>query len=172
MTFLSPRQLGAMDDSDEEMQLINDVARLDSQLKQAGCPCDENLYVHLSRDLNAKPLAKRLKLWRFRKELLREKLVAFQLSRSTASGETAAASSPVLKQETERKRKFEEPPFEDPSAQLHDDKKKPAGPESAGFMSAGTESIEGAFVDIEKSSISVYNNIEVLSFNIEVSSIS
>ncbi len=57
-----------MDDSDEEMQLINDVARLDSQLKPAGCPCDENLYVHLFRDLNVKPLAKRLKLWRFRKE--------------------------------------------------------------------------------------------------------
>jgi hypothetical protein len=33
MTFLFPLQLGAMDDSDEEMQLINDVARLDSQLK-------------------------------------------------------------------------------------------------------------------------------------------
>jgi hypothetical protein len=30
MTFLFPRQLGAMDDSDEEMQLINDVALLDS----------------------------------------------------------------------------------------------------------------------------------------------
>jgi hypothetical protein len=57
MAFLSPRQLGAMDDSDEELQLINDVARLDSQLKQAGCLCDENLYLHLFRDLNVKPLA-------------------------------------------------------------------------------------------------------------------
>jgi hypothetical protein len=67
-----------MDDSDEEMLLINYVARLDSQVKQAGCPCDENLYAHLSRDLNAIPfmLAKRLKLWRFKKELLREKMVA------------------------------------------------------------------------------------------------
>jgi hypothetical protein len=40
MAFVFPRQLGAMGDSDEEMQLINDVALLDSQLKQAGCPCD------------------------------------------------------------------------------------------------------------------------------------
>ncbi len=87
MTFLFPLQLDAMDDSDEEMQLINDVARLDLQLKQAGCPCYENLYVRLFRDLNAKSLAKRLKLWRFRKELLREKLVASQLSRSAADRE-------------------------------------------------------------------------------------
>jgi hypothetical protein len=119
-----------MDDSDEEMKLINDVARLDSQLKQAGCPCNEYLYAHLFRDLNAKPMAKSLKMWRFRKELLREKVVAWlasQLSRSAwsaASCETAAASPPEIKQETERKRKFEEPPFEDPSAQQHDDKKK------------------------------------------------
>jgi hypothetical protein len=125
MTFLSPRQLGAVDDSDEEMQLINNVDSLDLQLKQAGCPCDENLYVHLFQDLNAKPLAKKLKLWRFRKELLRKKFVATQLSRSAASGETAATSPPVIKQETERERKFEEPPFEDPSAQLHDNNKKP-----------------------------------------------
>jgi hypothetical protein len=67
MAFLFPGQLGAMDDSDEDLQLINDVAHLDSQLKQAGCPCDENLYVHLFRDLDKKPLAKRLNLWRFRK---------------------------------------------------------------------------------------------------------
>jgi hypothetical protein len=107
--FLFPLQLGevgVMDDSDEELQLIDDVARLDSQLKQAGCPCDENLYFHLFRDLNVKPLAKRLKLWCFRKELLREKLVACQLSRSAlsaASGETAATPPPV---EPERKRKL------------------------------------------------------------------
>jgi hypothetical protein len=36
MTFLFPRQLGAMDDSDEEMQLVNDVALLNSQLEAAG----------------------------------------------------------------------------------------------------------------------------------------
>jgi hypothetical protein len=95
-----------------------------SQLKQAGCPCDESLYVHLFRDLNEKLLAKRLKLWPFRKELLRKKLVATQFSRSATSGETAATSSPVIKQETERKRKIEEPPFVNPSAQLHD-KTKP-----------------------------------------------
>ena len=41
MTFLIPRQLGAMADSDEEMQLINDVALLDLQLEAAGCPCKE-----------------------------------------------------------------------------------------------------------------------------------
>jgi hypothetical protein len=102
-----------MDDSDEELQLINDVARLDSRLKEAGCPCDENLYAHLFRDSDVKPLAKRLKLWRFRKELLRQKLVASVLLRSAlsaASGETAATSPPVVKQETEHKRKFEEPP--------------------------------------------------------------
>ena len=129
MTFLFPRQLGAMDGSDEEMQLITDVASLDSQLKTAGCPCDESLFVHLFRDLNEKPLAKRLKLWRFRKELLKS-MVATQLSCSAASGETAAASPPVIKQEmgfqTAHKRKFEEPPsFQGPSAQLHNDKGKP-----------------------------------------------
>jgi hypothetical protein len=44
LTFLPPLQLGAMDDSDEEMQimqLINDVALLDSQLEAAGCSCKE-----------------------------------------------------------------------------------------------------------------------------------
>jgi hypothetical protein len=63
MAFSFPRQLGAMGDSDEEMQSMTDVALLDSLLKQAGCPCDEKLYVHLSsfQDLNAKQLAKRLK---------------------------------------------------------------------------------------------------------------
>ncbi len=81
-------------------------------------------FVHLFQDLNAKPLAKRLKLWRFRKELLRQNSVASQLSHSPASGETAAAPPPVIKQETERKRKFEESPFGDPLAQLHEDKKK------------------------------------------------
>jgi hypothetical protein len=61
MTFLPPRQLGDMDDSDDEMQLINDVDSLDSQLnlKEADYPCDETRFVHLSQDLNAKPLAKR-----------------------------------------------------------------------------------------------------------------
>jgi hypothetical protein len=106
MAFLSPRQLGAMDDSDEELQSINNVARLDSQLEEAGCPCDETLCVHLFRDLDGKPLAKRSKLWRFRKELLRQKLVAFMLSRSAlsaASGNTAATSPPVVKQETKHK---------------------------------------------------------------------
>jgi hypothetical protein len=49
-----------MDNSDEELQFINDVAFLNSQLKQAGCPCDENLHVHLFRGLHVKPLAKRL----------------------------------------------------------------------------------------------------------------
>jgi hypothetical protein len=112
MTFLFPRQIGPMDDSDEEMQLINDVNSLDSQLKQAGCPCDESLYVHLFQDLKEKPLARRLKLWRFRKELLRKKLVATQLSAtqlllSAASGETAATSPHVIKQEMKRKRKFD-----------------------------------------------------------------
>jgi hypothetical protein len=32
MAFISPRQLGVMDYSDLEMQLINDVALLDSRL--------------------------------------------------------------------------------------------------------------------------------------------
>jgi hypothetical protein len=49
--------------------LINDVALLDSQLEAAGCPCKENMYAHLFENFNDKPLAKRLKLWRFRKEL-------------------------------------------------------------------------------------------------------
>jgi hypothetical protein len=41
-----------MDDSDEELQSINNVALLDPQLKQAGCLCDENLCVHIFRDLD------------------------------------------------------------------------------------------------------------------------
>jgi hypothetical protein len=126
MAFSFPRQLGAMDDSDEEMQLINNVALFDSQLEAAGCPCKEKMYAHLFQNFNDKPLAKRLKLWRFRKEL-GQKLVADMLScsaPSASSGETAATSPPVIKLETERKRKFEEPPYVYPSAQLHD-KKKP-----------------------------------------------
>jgi hypothetical protein len=122
LAFLFPRQIGAMDDSDEEMQLINDVALLDSRLKQAGCPCDETMYAHLFRDFHDQPFAKRLKLWRFRKGI-RHKLLADLASHtapSASSGETAATSTPVIKQETERKRKFEEPPFVNPSAQLHD----------------------------------------------------
>jgi hypothetical protein len=114
MTFLFSRQLVAMDDSDEELQLINNVALFDSQLKQAGCLATKIFMSINFLDLNAKPLAKRLKLWCFRKELLREKLVVSQLSRSAlsaASGETAAASLPFIKQETERKSKFEEPPL-------------------------------------------------------------
>jgi hypothetical protein len=110
--FLFPRQLDAMDDSDEEMQLINNVALLDSQLEAAGCPCKEKMYAHLFQKFNDKPLAKRSKLWRFRKEL-GQKLVAEMLSRSAPSalsGETAATSPPAIEQETERKRKSEEPP--------------------------------------------------------------
>jgi hypothetical protein len=123
MTFLSPRQLGAMGDSDEEMQLINDVALLYPRLKQAGCPCDETMHAHLSRDFDDKPFAKRLKLWIFRKNL-RQKLLADMLSRSApsaSSGEAAAMSPPVIKQETERNKKFEEPPVANTSA----DQKKP-----------------------------------------------
>jgi hypothetical protein len=59
-----------MDDSDEEFQSINDVALLedlDSQLKQAGCPCDENLFVPLFLGLDKKPAVKRLKIWRLKK---------------------------------------------------------------------------------------------------------
>ncbi len=56
MAFSFPRQLGAMDDSDEEMQLMTEVALLDKQLKQADRPCDAKIYAHLFQDLNAKPL--------------------------------------------------------------------------------------------------------------------
>ncbi len=100
-----------MDDSDEEMQLINDVALLDSRLKQAGSPCDETKYAHLFRDFDDKPFAKRLKLWCFRKDM-RQTLLADMLSRSApsaSSGETAAKSRPVIKQETVRKRKIRFP---------------------------------------------------------------
>jgi hypothetical protein len=104
------------------IELINDVALLDSQLKQAGCPCDENLYVHLSQGLDLKPLARRLKLWRFRKELS-QKIVAPLLSHSAlsalthtydfaASRGTAAMSPRVFEKETKRKRKLDEPPNE------------------------------------------------------------
>ncbi len=84
MTFLVPRQLGAMTDSDEEMQLINDVALLDSRLKKAGCPCDETMFAHLFRDFDAKPFAKRLKLWQFRKDM-RQTLLDDMLSHSAPS---------------------------------------------------------------------------------------
>jgi hypothetical protein len=117
-----------MDDSDEELQLNNDVALLNSQLKETCCPCDEKLYasVHLFRNLDGKPFAKRLKLWRFRKELSKT-LVASLLSSScsalsAASRDTAAKSPPGVKQDTEHKRKLEEPPFAGPSKQLHDKK--------------------------------------------------
>ena len=89
MTFLSPRQLGAMDDSDEELQLMTDVAVLDARLKKADCTCDETMYSHRFENFKGLPLANRLKLWRFRKQL-REKLVAEMLPLSAASGETAA----------------------------------------------------------------------------------
>ncbi len=71
MAFSFPRQVGAMDDSDEEMQLINDVALLDSQLDTAGCPCKEKRYAHLFQNFNDKPLAKRLKLWRLTVRIIR-----------------------------------------------------------------------------------------------------
>jgi hypothetical protein len=80
MAFSFARQLGAMGDSDEEMQLMTDVALLDSQLKQAGSPCDEKLYVHFFENFNDKTLAKRLKIWTFRKER-GKKLVADMLWR-------------------------------------------------------------------------------------------
>jgi hypothetical protein len=35
MTFLPPRQLGAMDDSDEELQWMTKVAVLDARLQKA-----------------------------------------------------------------------------------------------------------------------------------------
>jgi hypothetical protein len=54
MAFSFPRQLGAMGDSDEEMQLINDVALLDSQLEAAGCPCKEKMYAHLFEKFQSK----------------------------------------------------------------------------------------------------------------------
>jgi hypothetical protein len=113
MAFSFPRQLCAMGDSDEEMemQLMSEVALLDEQLKSAGRPCDNKIYAHLFQDLNAKPVCKRVKLWRWRLELT-QKLVDAMLSRSSApsasSGETAATSSPVIKLEPDCKRKFEE----------------------------------------------------------------
>jgi hypothetical protein len=60
MAFSFPLQLGAMGDSDEEMQLINDVVLLDSQLKQAGCPCDEKLYVQRALHLCVRSTTSRL----------------------------------------------------------------------------------------------------------------
>ncbi len=112
MAFSFPRQLCAMGDSDEEMQLMSEVALLDEQLKQAGRPCDDKIYAHLFQDLNAKPVWKRVKLWRWRKGLT-QNLVDAMLSRSSApsasSGETAATSSPLIKLEPDCKRKFEEP---------------------------------------------------------------
>jgi hypothetical protein len=125
MTFLVSQQLGAMTDSDEEMQLMNDVALLDSRLKKAGCPCDETMFAHLFRDIDAKPFTKRLKLWQFRKDM-RQTLLDDMLSHSApsaTSGETAATSPPVIKQKTERKRKFEEPPFVATSARLKENGK-------------------------------------------------
>ena len=52
MAFSFTRQLCAMGDSDEEMemQLLSQVALLDEQLKQAGRPCDDKIYAHLFQD--------------------------------------------------------------------------------------------------------------------------
>jgi hypothetical protein len=112
VTFLSPRQLGAMDNSDDELQLMTEVAVLDARLKKADCTCDESMYSHRFENFKDQPLANRLKLWRFRKQL-REKLVAEMLPLSAASGETATAAPAVIKeeikQERDNKRKFEEP---------------------------------------------------------------
>ena len=97
-----------MGDSDEEMQLMTEVALLDEQLKQADCPCDDKIYAHLFQDLEKTPVRKRVKIWRWRKELT-QKLVDAMLSRSApsaSSGETAATSSPVIKLEPDCKRKF------------------------------------------------------------------
>ena len=129
MAFSFPRQLCAMGDSDEEMQLMTEVALLDEQLKQADCPCDAKIYAHLFQDLEKKPVEKRVRIWRWRKGMA-QKLVDAMLSRSSApsasSGETAATSSPVIKLEPpDCKRKFEEPPYVYPSALLDDKRKKP-----------------------------------------------
>jgi hypothetical protein len=91
------------------MQLINDVALLDSRLKKAGCPCDEGMFEHLFRGFAANPISERIKLWQFKKGMRQRLLddVLWQSAPSASSGQTAAASPPVIKQETERKRKFE-----------------------------------------------------------------
>jgi hypothetical protein len=124
MAFSFPRQLCAMSDSDEEMQLMTEVALLDEQLKKADCPYDANIYAHLFKDLEQKPVEKRVRIWRWRKGLA-QKFVDAMLSSSSAlsSGETAARNS-CIKQETEPKRKFEEPPYVYPAAHSHA-KKKP-----------------------------------------------
>ena len=101
-----------MDDSDdEELQLMTDVALLEARLKKAGCPFDETMYSHRFLNFEQQPLANKLKLWRFRKQL-REKLLADTLSPSAASGETAAAAptviKPEIKQETEKEIKSEQ----------------------------------------------------------------
>ncbi len=111
-----------MDDSDdEELQLMTEVALLEARLKKAGCPFDETMYSHRFLNFEQQPLANRLKLWRFRKQLC-EKLLAETLSPSAASGETAAAAPIVIKQEikqeTEKKRKFKE------TANVHDNVSK------------------------------------------------
>ena len=124
MAFSFPRQLCAMGDSDEEMQLMTEVALLDEQLKKADCPYDANIYAHLFKDLEQKPVEKRVRIWRWRKGLA-QKFVDAMLSSSSAlsSGETAARNS-CIKQETEPKRKFEEPQYVYHAAHSHA-KKKP-----------------------------------------------
>jgi hypothetical protein len=103
-----------MDDSEEEVQLIAEVSKLDSKLKQAGCTCDENLYVHLFTDLNVKPLAKRLGLWRFRRDLCPEQVASLQ-PREAASGgcggpaATSVTSQAVIEKKIGLKRKLEKP---------------------------------------------------------------
>ena len=44
--------------------MVEEVTNLDCRFAQAGCPCDENLYVHLFKDLDLKQVAKKLRLWR------------------------------------------------------------------------------------------------------------
>ena len=89
LTAFIPEQFGAMDDGsdDEELQLMTDVALLDAKLADAGRPFDETIFVHKFEGLHLKPLQKRLKLWRFRKQM-REQLVA-SLPTRYASGAPA-----------------------------------------------------------------------------------
>ena len=98
-----------MDESDEEIHrnLIAEVASLDNQLYEAGRPCNEKLYAHLFKDLDLKPVAKRLRLWRMRRDMCKEMVpVASLPSRSDADRPAAASTTEVCEQKKTQRQKI------------------------------------------------------------------
>ena len=133
LTAFIPEQFGAMDDGsdDEELQLMTDVALLDAKLADAGRPFDETMFVHKFEGLQLKPLQKRLKLWRFRKQM-REQLVA-SLPTRYASG-APAEHQPIRAGATP-----EHQPIRAPAANVEYDSRKASKSSKPRFVYAPRE---------------------------------